>query len=170
MSPLYECGNNDCLLVVALSKINKKGYADWESQKDYLKAEILREKKFEQLSKKLDGVKTLADAAKQGARLDTVPHITFSAPVYIMATGGSEPALNGAVAATNQGEFSKKVVKGNAGAYVFQVIEKKQRENTQFDAKSQAQTVKMQSMQGLNRVFGDLVEKAEIVDNRYLFF
>ena len=170
VSPLYECGNNDCLLVVALSKINKKGYADWESQKDYLKAEVLREKKFEQLSKKFDGVKTLADAAKQGARLDTVPHITFSAPVYIMATGGSEPALNGAVAATNQGEFSKKVVKGNAGAYVFQVVEKKQRENAQFDAKSQAQTVKMQSMQGLNRVFGDLVEKAEIVDNRYLFF
>ena len=115
-------------------------------------------------------MKTLADAAKQGARLDTVSHITFSAPVYIMATGGSEPALNGAVAATNQGEFSKKVVKGNAGAYVFQVVEKKQRENAQFDAKSQAQTVKMQSMQGLNRVFGDLVEKAEIVDNRYLFF
>ena len=170
VSPLYECGNNDCLLVVALSKIHKKGYADWESQKDILKAEVLREKKFELLSKKLEGVKNIADAQKQGANIDTVSHITFSAPVYIMSIGASEPALNGAVAAANQGDFSKKVVKGNAGAYVFQVIEKKKRDNVSFNAKSQEQTLKMQNMQALNLVFSDLIENADIIDNRYLFF
>ena len=70
VSSLYECGNNDHLLVVALTKVHSTGYRDWESVKDMLTQEVMRDKKFEVLSKKLEGVKTLADAEKQGARLD----------------------------------------------------------------------------------------------------
>ena len=170
VSPLYECGNNDRLLVVGLSKVHAKGYRDWEAVKETLRQEVLRDKKFESLSKKLEGVKTLADAQTQGARIDTVRQITFSAPVFVQATGASEPALSGAVAAAKQGELSKKVVKGNAGAYLFQVMEQKQREGAKFDEKSQEQRLKQQALQAAGRFMQELVEKANVVDNRYLFF
>ncbi len=170
ISPLYECGNNDRLLVVALTKINKVGYADWEDVKDELKREVMREKKFETLSKKLEGVKSVADAQKQGARIDTVPQITFSAPVFVQATGVSEPTLSGAVASTKQGEFSKKVVKGNEGAYVFQVLTQKMREGVNFDAKTQEQQLKQQAMQAAGNFMQELYENGNVVDNRYLFF
>ena len=170
ISPLYECGNNDRLLVVALTKINKVGYADWENVKDLLKRDVMRDKKFETLSKKLEGVKTIADAQQQGARIDTVPQITFSAPVFVQATGASEPALSGAVASTKQGEFSKKVVKGNEGAYVFQVLEQKKREGVTFDDKAQEQQLKQQALQAAGNFMQELYENAKVVDNRYLFF
>jgi peptidyl-prolyl cis-trans isomerase D len=170
ISPLYECGNNDRLLVVALTKINKVGYADWENVKDLLKRDVMRDKKFETLSKKLEGVKTIADARQQGARIDTVPQITFSAPVFVQATGASEPALSGAVASTKQGEFSKKVVKGNEGAYVFQVLEQKKREGVTFDDKAQEQQLKQQALQAAGNFMQELYENAKVVDNRYLFF
>ena len=170
ISPLYECGNNDCLLVVALTKVNKVGYADMESVKDELKREVLRDKKYEMLAKKLDGVKSIAEAEKQGARIDTVPMITFSAPVFVQATSVSEPVLSGAVAATKNGEFSKKVVKGNEGAYVFQVLSQKMREGVTFNDKVQEQQLKQQSLQAAGNFLQELYEKANVVDNRYLFF
>ncbi len=170
ISPLYECGNNDCLLVVALTKINKVGYQDMESLKDELKREVLRDKKFEMLSKKLEGVKSIAEAQQQGARIDTVPMITFSAPVFVQATSVSEPVLSGAVASTKQGEFSKKVVKGNEGAYVFQVVQQKMREGATFDAKTQEQQLKQQALQAAGNFMQELYQNAKVVDNRYLFF
>jgi len=170
ISPLYECGNNDCLLVVALTKINKVGYQDMESLKDELKREVLRDKKFELLSKKLAGVKNIAEAQQQGARIDTVPMITFSAPVFVQATSVSEPVLSGAVASTKEGEFSKKVVKGNEGAYVFQVVKQKMREGATFDAKTQEQQLKQQALQAAGNFMQELYQNAKVVDNRYLFF
>ncbi len=170
ISPLYECGNNDCLLVVALTKINKVGYQDMESLKDELKREVLRDKKFELLSKKLAGVKNIAEAQQQGARIDTVPMITFSAPVFVQATSVSEPVLSGAVASTKEGEFSKKVVKGNEGAYVFQVVKQKMREGVTFNAKTQEQQLKQQALQAAGNFMQELYQNAKVVDNRYLFF
>ena len=170
ISPLYECGNNDCLLVVALTKINKVGYQDMESLKDELKREVLRDKKFELLSKKLAGVKNIAEAQQQGARIDTVPMITFSAPVFVQATSVSEPVLSGAVASTKEGEFSKKVVKGNEGAYVFQVVQQKMREGVTFNAKTQEQQLKQQALQAAGNFMQELYQNAKVVDNRYLFF
>ena len=170
ISPLYECGNNDSLLVVALTKINKVGYQDMESLKDELKREVQRDKKFELLSKKLEGVKNIAEAQQQGARIDTVPMITFSAPVFVQATSVSEPVLSGAVASTKEGEFSKKVVKGNEGAYVFQVVQQKMREGVTFNAKTQEQQLKQQALQAAGNFMQELYQNAKVVDNRYLFF
>jgi peptidyl-prolyl cis-trans isomerase D len=171
VSPLYECGNNDCLLVVALTKVHPVGYRDWESLKEELKQDVLRDKKYDVLAKKLEGVKSVADAQKQGARVDTVPVITFASPVYLPSTQSNEPALSGAVAATKQGEFCKAPVKGNYGAYVFQVLKRNQREGAKFDEKAQSQTQKQMAMRAAFGVmFQELYQKANVVDNRYLFF
>ncbi|WP_028903715.1 MULTISPECIES: SurA N-terminal domain-containing protein [unclassified Prevotella] len=170
VSPLYECGNNDHLLVVALTKVNPVGYRDINSLKDMLKAEVIRDKKFEQIKAKLAGVNDLAAAKAKGARIDSVNQITFTAPVFVQATGASEPALAGAVAATKAGAFSKAVVKGNGGAYLFKVLKKSNREGAKFDANQSEQMLQMQATQAARMFMQELYQKAGVVDNRYLFF
>ena len=170
VSPLYECGNNDNLLVVALTKIHPVGYRTLDALKDEIKQEVVRNKKFEQLQAKLAGVKSIADAQKAGAKIDSVRQVTFSAPVFVQATGSSEPALSGAVASVAQGQFSKAPVKGNGGAYVFQVLKKSANEGAKFDVKQQEQQLSYQAMQAASRFMQELYNKANIVDNRYLFF
>ena len=170
VSPLYECGNNDNLLVVALTKVNPIGYRSLDDVKDIVKADVLQDKKFEQIKSKFAGVADLAAAKAKGARVDSVNQITFSAPVFVQATGASEPALSGAIAAAKQGEFSKNLVKGNGGAYLFKVLKKADREGVKFDEKSTEQRLKQQAMQAAGRFIQELYQKANVVDNRYLFF
>ena len=171
LSPLYECGNNDHLLVVALTNIHPQGYRDFESVKDELKSQVINDKKFEKAAEKLAGVKDMAAAKQKGAVVDSVRQITFAAPVFVQAAGASEPALSGAVSAVKQGQMSPAVVKGNGGAYLFQVLAKKQREGAKFDAKQQAQQVQQQAQQMVGRMaMNELYLKANVVDNRYLFF
>ena len=170
VSPLYECGNNDHLLVVALTKVHPVGYRTVEDAKDMLAQEVIRDKKFDLLQKKLAGAKSIADAEKAGAKIDSVKQITFAAPVFVQATGSSEPALAGAVSTVNPGEFSKAVVKGNGGAYLFQVLSRKDREGAAYDEKAQELQLQQRAQQAASRFMQELYQKANIKDNRYLFF
>ena len=170
VSPLYECGSNDNLLVVALTKVNPVGYRSLSDVQDILKPEVLRNKKFEQIKSKFAGVAAIAAAKAKGARVDSVKQITFSAPVFVQATGSSEPALSGAVAALKQGDFSKALVKGNGGAYLFRVIKKAQREGANFDEKTVERSLSQRAQQAAGRFLQELYQKANVVDNRYLFF
>ena len=170
VSPLYECGNNDHLLVLALTKIHPVGYRDLDAVKEMMKTEVLNDKKFEQIKTKYANVKSLADAQKAGAKVDSVNQITFGAPVFIQSTGASEPTLAGAVAGVKQGEFSPSIVKGNAGAYLFQVTRKAAREGEKFDAKAMEMRLQQQATQAASRFISELYQKANVVDNRYLFF
>ena len=145
VSPLYECGNNDHLLVIALTGVHPVGYRAMESVKEQLKMEVTRDKKFEKAAAQLAGVKDIAAAKQKGAVVDSVRQITFSAPVFVQAAGASEPALSGAVAAVKQGQFSPAVVKGNGGAYLFQVLAKKQREGAKLDEKQQMKQLQQQA-------------------------
>ena len=171
VSPLYECGNNDHLLVVALTAIHPVGYRPLDGMvKDQVRQQVIRDKKFEKAAEKLAGVKDIAAAKAKGAVIDSVRQITFSAPVFVQTAGASEPALSGAVAAVKAGQFSPAVVKGNGAAYLFQVLSKKQREGAKFDEKQQAQQLRQQAMQAASRFMNELYLKADVVDNRYLFF
>lgn len=170
VSPLYECGENDHLLVIALTNIHNVGYRDIAGVKEMLKAEVMRDKKFEQLSAKLAGVTSIAAAKAKGAQISDVNQVTFSAPAFIQATGASEPAISGVVAAAKQGEFVKRVIKGNAGAYMLQVTKKAQRAGVKFDAKQVEMQLQQQAVQAVSRYMNELYLKANVVDNRYLFF
>jgi len=170
VSPLYECGNNDHLLVVAMTKIHPVGYRDVDGVKDILKAEVLRDKKFDQIKERVSKVKSIADAKAAGAKVDSVNQITFSAPVFVQATGASEPALSGAVVAAAPGKFSATAVKGNGGAYMFQLLNKVERDGAKFDAKAQEKQLAQRAMQAAGRFMQELYQKANVVDNRYLFF
>ena len=118
---------------------------------------------------KLNGVKSIAAAKGKGAVVSTVDQITFAAPVFLPATGASEPALSGAVAATAKGKFSAHPVKGNAGVYVFSVLNKTNRPG-KFDEKTEEQKLRQKAMQMAGNFMNELYIKAHVVDNRYLFF
>ncbi len=170
VSPLYECGNNDHLMVIALTKIHPEGYRDLAAVEEQLKQEVIRDKKFAKAAEMLKGVNSIDAAKQKGAVVDSVRQITFSAPVFVQATGTSEPALSGAVAAAKAGQFSAAPVKGNGGAFLFKVLDKKQREAAKFDAKQQQAQLKQQALQAASRFMNELYLKADVVDNRYLFF
>lgn len=170
VSPLYECGVNDHLLVVAMTKVHNVGYRDLDDVKDAVKAEVMADKKFALLSEKLAGAKSIDDAKAKGAQVNDVNQITFGAPVFVAQTGSSEPALSGAVSVAKEATFSPNVIKGNGGAYMFQVVKKQQREGAKFDAKTTEQQLQQQALSAVSRFMNELYLKAEVTDNRYLFF
>ena len=171
VSPMYECGNNDHLLVVVLDKINRIGFRglDDPQVKEMVKAEVIKDKKAEMIEAKLNGVKNIAAAKSKGAKVSEVNQITFAAPVFVASAGASEPALSGAVAATKKGAFSAHPVKGNAGVYLFLVTNKSNRP-VKFNEKAQEQKCRQKSMQYAGNFMNELYLNANVVDNRYLFF
>ena len=172
VSPLYECGDNDHLLVIALTGIHPQGYRSWDDAqvKEILKREVIKDKKAEKLMAKLKGVNSIAAAQAKGAKVSSVNQITFAAPAFVQATGSVEPALSGAVAGTAAGKFSKAPVKGNAGVYVFQVQKKAMREGSKYNETLTMQQAAQMNMQLVGNFMQDLILKAKVVDNRYLFF
>ena len=173
VSPLYECGTNDHLLVVALNNVNPKGYLNYENNEDlknYLKTEVLKDKKAEKILADVKNVKTMADARNKGGEVVRVDQITFAAPVFVQETGASEPALSGAVAGTKKGAFCPRPIKGNAGVYFVQVLDQQRRADSKYDAKKYEQQAQQKALQRAGNFMQELIMKANVTDNRYLFF
>lgn len=171
VSPLYECGENDHLLVLVLTKINKEGFRSLEDEsvKSYIRNEVIRDKKAEMLMAQVKGVNSVSAAKGKGAKVDTVNQVTFAAPVFVQSTGMSEPALSGAVAATAKGKFCTQPVKGYGGVYMFQVTDKKARP-VKYDEKEYEQRQRQKMMRYVGNFMQELYFKAGVKDNRYMFF
>ena len=60
-------------------------------------------------------------------------------------------------------------MKGNAGVYVFSVLNKTNRPG-KFDEKTEEQKLRQKAMQMAGNFMNELYIKAHVVDNRYLFF
>ena len=166
VSPLYECGENDHLMVVALDKIHEAGYRDINSVAEMLRAEIRRDKKAEKIMEEMKKYNSIAQVkGMKDAVSDSVKHVTFSAPAYISVTRSSEPVI-GAVAAKNVSA----PIKGNGGVYMIQVYAK-EKGSEKFDAKQEETTLTNMAVRiAGNQLINDLYQKAKVVDQRYLFF
>lgn len=169
VSPLYECGNNDHIMVVALDRINPVGYRNINSVADMLRSEIRRDKKAELIMADMKACTSIDQAkAIKNAVSDTVKHVTFSAPAYISMTRGSEPVI-GAVASKTAVNATSAAVKGNAGVYMVQVLSK-DNGSEKLDVKSEETTLTNMYERFATQFINDLYQKAEVVDNRYLYF
>ena len=169
VSPLYECGENDHLMVVALERVNKAGYRNINRVADMLKDEIRRDKKAELIMADMKACTSIDQAkAVKNAVSDTIKHVTFSAPAYISITRGSEPVI-GAVASKTAVNATSAPVKGNAGVYMVQVLSK-DNGTEKFDVKSEETTLTNMYARFATQFINDLYQKAEVVDNRYLYF
>ncbi|MBR2236927.1 MAG: SurA N-terminal domain-containing protein [Prevotella sp.] len=171
VSQVYDrCGDNDYLVVVALDKVNPAGYQPLETVEDALKQEVMNDKKFAILAEKLNGVTSISAAQAAGAKVDTVKFITFNSPVFVQAVGQPESVLSGAVVGTEKGQFSKNVVKGKAGAYLFQVLDRTTRD-VQYDEAAVQRGIRQTALQqALGLGFQILQNKAKVEDFRYRFF
>lgn len=170
VSPLYECGENDHLMVVALDKIHEAGYRDINSVAEMLRAEIRRDKKAEKIMEEMKKYNSIAQVkGMNDAVSDSVKHVTFSAPAYISVTRSSEPVI-GAVAAKTAANKVSAPIKGNGGVYMIQVYAK-EKGSEKFDAKQEETTLTNMAVRiAGNQLINDLYQKAKVVDQRYLFF
>lgn len=170
VSPLYECGENDHLMVVALDKIHEAGYRDINSVAEMLRAEIRRDKKAEKIMEEMKKYNSIAQVkGMKDAVSDSVKHVTFSAPAYISVTRSSEPVI-GAVAAKTAANKVSAPIKGNGGVYMIQVYAK-EKGSEKFDAKQEEATLTNMAVRiAGNQLINDLYQKAKVADQRYLFF
>ena len=170
VSPLYECGENDHLMVVALDKIHEASYRDINSVAEMLRAEIRRDKKAEKIMEEMKKYNSIAQVkGMKDAVSDSVKHVTFSAPAYISVTRSSEPVI-GAVAAKTAANKVSAPIKGNGGVYMIQVYAK-EKGSEKFDAKQEETTLTNMAVRiAGNQLINDLYQKAKVADQRYLFF
>lgn len=171
VSPLYECGESDRLLVVGLVDIVKEGYRPLSLVKDQLKAEIIKDKKAEKIMSEIKS-RNLSNFAQcntiPNIVTDSVKHVSFSAPAYVTALRSSEPLVGAHASIIALNKLSAPI-KGNAGVFVLQVYNK-EKLNEVYDAKAEEQSLKSLYVRTASRFINDLYLKAEVKDTRYLFF
>ena len=169
VSPLYECGDNDHMIMVGVEAINKKGYVNINKVANMLRNEIIRNKKAEQLMGLMKDFNSLAQIKEmKDAVSDSVKHVTFNAPAYISVTHASEPAISAYASKTDVEKVSAPI-KGNAGVYMIQVYAKN-KGSEEFDAKKEESALSSMSSAYANQCISELREKGKVTDQRYLYF
>lgn len=169
VSPLYECGDNDHMIMVGVEAINKKGYVNINKLANMLRNEIIRNKKAEQLMGQMKDFNSLAQIKEmKDAVSDSVKHVTFNAPAYISVTHASEPAISAYASKTDVEKVSAPI-KGNAGVYMIQVYAKN-KGSEEFDAKKEESALSSMSSAYANQCISELREKGKVTDQRYLYF
>ena len=171
VSGLYECGESDHMMVVAVTGIAPEGYRPLSMVKEQLRSEILRDKKAEKImadmkaagATSFDQYKNMANAVS-----DSVKHVTFAAPAYVPVLRSSEP-LVGAYASTAELNKLSAPIKGNGGVFVLQPYAKEKLSET-YDQKTEETTLENMHARMAGQFINDLYLKAEVKDNRYLYF
>ncbi|MEG1660222.1 MAG: peptidylprolyl isomerase [Bacteroides sp.] len=171
VSGLYECGESDRMVVVALVGIVPEGYRPLALVKEQLKAEIIKDKKAEKIMADMKAMNASSISQYQSmanAVSDSLKHVTFAAPAYVAALRSSEPLVGayGSVAPLNK---LSAPIKGNAGVFVLQMYAKDTL-NEKFDVKAEEATMQAMHARFASNLMNDLYLKGEVKDTRYLFF
>ena len=169
VSKLFECGNNDHLLVVALTGINNEDYRSLDQVKDIITAQLKNEKKVAKLYESAKNTKSIEDAQKlKDVRIDTLSHVSFENAPQLM----TEPIVGAIAAKTDNGKFSG-AVKGNMGVYMLKVLDKTKTAE-KYDEKAEKAEMETLSMINAGKAwrssFNVLYRNAKVKDNRYKFF
>lgn len=171
VSGLYECGESDRMMVVGVASIIPEGYRPLALVKDDLRMEILRDKKAEKImadmkaagAASFDQYKNMANAVS-----DSVKHVTFAAPAYVPALRSSEPLVSAYASVAGLNQLSAPI-KGNGGVFVLQPYAKEKLNET-FNQETEETTLGNMHARMASQFINDLYLKAEVKDNRYLFF
>ena len=171
VSGLYECGESDHMVAVALVGVTPEGYRPLKAVQDQLRAEIVKDKKAEKIMADMKAANaTSLDQYKamSGAVSDSLKLVTFAAPAYVSALRSSEP-LVGAYASVAEMNKLSAPIKGNAGVFVLQMYGKDKLSDT-FNAKDEEATLANMHARFASRLMNDLYLKGNVKDTRYLFF
>jgi peptidyl-prolyl cis-trans isomerase D len=169
VSTLYECGNSDRLMLVAVEQVNKQGYRSLEQVKGELIAEVRKAKKAEKIIEDTKNAVTFDQyKAANYAVNDTIKHVTFSAPAYVSILRSSEPLVSAYASAGELNQLSAPI-KGSAGVFVLQIYAKDVQSAT-FEADIEKAKQAGLNARSLHSFLSDLRLKANVKDSRYLFF
>ena len=168
ISEIFEC--NDKFVVAAMKGSLDEGYRPVELVAAPLKAELIAQKKGEQIAaalaaKNLTSVEAYAEA--MGAKVDSVKFVNFA--TRRISGIGIEPNLNAAVAMAQVDQVSAPV-NGNNGVYVFKVYARNKDAKT-YDEAEQVRTLDATNAYRVGfQAIQSLINKAEVEDNRIRFY
>lgn len=172
VSGLYECGESDHMMVVGLVSVAPEGYRSLAAVQNDLRMQLVRDKKAEKImadmkaanASTFDQYKGLANTVT-----DSVKHVTFDAPAFVSVLRSSEPLVSAYASVGAMNQLSAPI-KGNAGVFVLQPYAEEKLNET-YDEK--AEVDKLQGMYTnlvVRQFVNDLYLKANVKDDRYLFF
>lgn len=117
VSEIFTVGKD--YVVAVLTKIDDDEYTPLRDVAARIRAQVLRDKKFDHIRRELSGASLDEQAAALGTETSAFEKVGFNS--YYIDGAGMEPRLVGAIAASSQtGEVSEPV-KGLTGLYVFRV-------------------------------------------------
>ena len=166
VSPVYTVDKKH--VVAMLVDIRPKGLPDVASVRDFIKPEVIREKKYDMLAQKITGAKAANIdelASKLGKPAQEADHISFASANL---NGANEPNVGASAEDLPTGKLSQPI-KGRAGAYAIQVI------SVQEPAKASDYSMysfQLKQMTAAKARYAEDVQKklAKIDDNRFDFF
>lgn len=140
-SEIFSVGKD--YVVAVLTDIDDAKYASLSEVAPQIRAQLLRDKKYEHILAQLSGSTLEEQAASLGSEIDDFSNVSFAS--YYIEGAGLEPRLAGAIASSEQGELSAPV-KGMTGLYVFrtddvQTADKQTAEGEQVRAQAMAESM-----------------------------
>ena len=116
VSEIFPAGKD--YVVAMLTEIDDDEYASVEKMSAQIRAQVLRDKKYDYIVGQLSGSSLAEQAASLGTEVADFKDVTFSS--FYVDGPGFEPRLVGAITSSDKGAVSAPV-KGMSGVYVFEV-------------------------------------------------
>lgn len=117
LSEIFKVGKD--YVVAMLTDIDNSEYTPVSKVAAQIRAQLLRDKKFEIIRKELSGASLEEQAAGLGSEVKDFSGVSYNA--YYIDGAGMEPRLVGAIASTDEAGVVSAPVKGFSGLYVFRV-------------------------------------------------
>lgn len=171
VSDVIECGSQN-FIVATVTDIYDKGYKPLSEVESFLKAEIIKDKKAEKISKDLSGLLAKNGslnglATAMNTTIKTAPAINFNS--YTFGDAGFEPYIIGKSSITPAGKISQPL-KGEAGVYVIVPAEKMASSMPYNALAEEAQLDAATSMNLPYQIVQKLKDNYKIKDNRANFY
>jgi len=158
---------NNGYAVVQLTATYKKGLMDVEDASVTV-LPILRKKKKAEKIKAANTGKSLADmASSNNTNVSSATALTVKSP--IIPGAGREPLVVGTAFSMNAGDTSK-LITGESGVFMFEVTNKEEAPALDNYATYANALQEANASSVANRIVNALIEKAEITDNRSVFY
>ena len=117
LSEIFSVGKD--YVIAMLTEVDDNEYASLEKVAAQVRAQVLRDKKYDHIVKSLSGTTLDEQAASLGSEVGDFSDVTYET-FYVNGVNALEPRLVGAITASEKGAVSAPV-KGLSGVYVFEV-------------------------------------------------
>lgn len=162
-SDVFECDDN--LIVANITRVSKEAYKTLEEVKPQLLAELRKDKKYEQM-KSMFANKTIEELAAESFSVDTIKNLSFAS--RSAGSLGNDHAMIANAPLAEIGKISTPM-KGNIGAFVFEVLTKNENPEP-FDATKIKAIKSIQNSNVFYFAIEALKKAYKVKDERYNFF